>query len=241
MNTKKRNLYLTTQHFFFWAPILFLLLVFSQDSLLAQNEVNATDLALKISEMQANNMVSLKKYSWKRSSKIEVEGELKLVIVTQFRFDTEGKLEATQISNEWKVEKKSFIAGKKQKSAMEESQKIAEEAFNLLNQYIFMSKGQMVDFFDKADIGKSGENGAIEITANNVLIEDDKVVQMVDEKTLLVRSMIVKSILDTDNLTGTYKFETLKDGTNRPAQIIVEIPTREMKIVMENFDYITQQ
>jgi len=241
MDTKSCNLYLTAQRLFFWALILFLFLAFSQNSLLAQNEDSATDLALKISETQANNMISLKNYSWKMSSNIEVEDELKLVVLTQYRFNTEGKLEATQISNEWKVEKKKRIAGKKQQSAMEENQKVAEEAFNLLRQYIFMSKGQMVDFYEKATIGNSSEEGIIEINANSVLVKDDNVVQMVDEKTLLTRKMIVKSLLSTNNLTGTIQLGSLDDGTNRPVQIIVEIPTRKLKIVMENFDFIFQQ
>ena len=132
MVTKTFNLYLTAKRSFCRALILILFLIFSQNLLLAQNEDSATDLALKISEKQANNMISLMNYSWKMSSKIEVENELKLVVLTQYRFNTEGKLEATQISNEWKVEKKKRIAGKKQQSAMEESQKVAEEAFNLL-------------------------------------------------------------------------------------------------------------
>jgi len=220
-------------------PVLLLFCI--QSSLQAQDEVSAVDLAVKISEAQANNMKSLLNYSWKMSSNIEAEGELKLVVLTQFRFNSEGKLESTQISNEWKVEKKKFVAGKKQKSAMEESQKVAEEAFNLLKQYLFMSKGQLVDFYEKATISKSSEEETIEINANSVLVNDDNIVQLVDEKTLLTSGMTVKSLLSTNNLTATIKLESLEDGTNRPVQLIVEIPTRELKIVMENFDYIYQK
>jgi hypothetical protein len=221
--------------------LLVLLLIFSQKTLLAQDDGSAVDLAVKISDAQANNLKSLMNYSWKMSTNIEVESELKLVILTQFRFNTEGKLESTQLSNEWKVEKKKFVAGKKQKSAMEENQKVAEEAYNLLKQYIFMSKGQLVDFYEKANISKSSEEGTIVLEANSVLVKDDNVVQSVDEKTFLTHSMIVKSILSTNNMTGTIKLETLEDGTSRPVQLIVEIPTKNLKIVMENFDFIFQK
>ena len=241
METKICNLYLTAQRPFFWALILFLFLAFSQNSLLAQNEDSATDLALKISESQATNMISLKNYSWKMSSNIEAEGELKLVVLTQFRFNTNGELEKRQISNEWKVEKKKFVAGKKQQSAMEENQKVAEEAFNLLKQYLFMSKGQLVDFYEKANISKSSEEGTIVIETNSVIVKDDNLVQTVDEKTLLTRSMNIKSILSTNNMTSSIKLESLGDGTNRPVQLIVEIPTKNLKIVMENFDFILQK
>jgi hypothetical protein len=241
VDTKKYNLNIIAQRPIYMILVLFLLLSINQNSLLAQDEGSATELALKISEAQANNLISLKNYSWKMSSNIEVEGELKLVVLTQFRFNTNGELEKTQISNEWKVEKKKFVAGKKQQSAMEESQKVSEEAFNLLKQYLFMSKGQLVDFYEKANVSKSSEEGTIVIEANSVVVKDDNVVQTVDEETLLTHSMNIKSILSTNNMTSTVKLESLEDGTNRPVQLIVEIPTKNLKIVMENFDFILQK
>ena len=67
---------------------------------------NTDELALAVANAQKANLATIAKHSWRVKSSISMEGEEKATSITEMMFDSEGKLQATLIGGESKVEKK---------------------------------------------------------------------------------------------------------------------------------------
>ena len=149
--------------------LAFVFPVTAQDTAPAQH-------ALKYAETQQKNIGALKAYSWKTRSEITMNEKPMLTTLIQARFDAEGKLQLTTISSESHVEMKRGLRGKKQKSKLEELAKLAEKVISLQASYVLMSKGQLVDLFEKASFedGTDKMKGTQKIHAKSVLVANDE-------------------------------------------------------------------
>ena len=218
------------------------LLICCLNSVVAQEEFDPSELALKIAAAQKENMASLKNYSWKQRIDLQQNGESNMDVLLQVRFNSEGKMETTKIGGESKVTQQRGLRGRAQKSKMQELQNFLDETIKLSAKYVFMSKGQMVDFFDQAKITESTEmGGTIKVSGQNLFVDDDELIQWVDGTTLLNRKQVFKTSLGEDAINGEIEYKSIKDGPSRPLKIVMDVPSKGLKIITENFDYMLQQ
>ncbi len=208
----------------------------------AENDAKKQDadqLALDVSDAQKANVAAIATYTWRVKSSIAVEGETKATSITEMRFDSEGKLESTHIGGESSVKKKPGLRGRRQQKKMEEFadylQGVLEHSFN----YIFLSKGTLVDVFDRAKITES-EDG-IDISAVNLFVDADSLFMSVRPETKLPRQLVFYTTLEDDAIDGTVKMHTLEDGPSTPEHIQFDIPTQNIVITSETYDWIAQK
>ena len=90
------------------SAVLFVLTICA--SLIAQ--IDAEQLALDVSKAEDANTEKLKPFIWKRYSAATVDGEEKATLITEFKFDENGELSATQVGGESNVRKKPGIRGR---------------------------------------------------------------------------------------------------------------------------------
>jgi hypothetical protein len=209
--------------------ILFLL-SFRQDA-----TIDKEKLSLDISKAEEANHLKLKEYVWKRRSDVFVESQLKLTTITEFSYNSEGKLEAKIIDAETTVEKKPGLRGKAQTSAAESKLDYIEKALKLSLEYTFMTKGEMLDFFSKATVTE--KNGQIEAVANNVRVNGDRLLVRVDPKTNLFTYKEFTSLLGQDRIEGKLNYEKFSNGTSHISNTLLNMPAQKMTIDAKNQDY----
>ena len=107
-------------------------------------------LHLAINTADEANTEQLKAYIWKRKSDVSIEGAVKLTTITEFSFDTDGKLQAKIVDAESSVKQKRGIRGNMQEKAAEGKMDYVEKALDLALAYTFMTKGQLLDFFGQS-------------------------------------------------------------------------------------------
>jgi hypothetical protein len=210
--------------------IYFLLLTVS---IFAQTDKE--QLALNVSRAEEENLSKLMDYIWKRSSNVFVEDQLKLTILTEFKFNADGKIETTVIDSKATEKKKPGLRGAAQKNAVEDKTEYVQKAFELAMQYTFMSKGELVDFFDKAALTE--KDGLIEATASNVHVKGDKLTMRIDPGTNLIVYKEFSSLLGADLIDGQLSYDKFTNGTVHGTTTILNLPVQKMRIDGLNQDY----
>ena len=199
--------------------------------------------ALKYAEIQQTNTDALKAYSWKTRTVITKDEKPMVTMLIQARFDADGKLQHTTISSESHVDKKRGMRGKKQKKKMEELSQMIEKVVRLQASYVIMSKGQLVDFFEKATVqnGLGEMVGTKRINAKSVLGASDELTIWVDSATGLNRKLTIIAPLDEKTIIdGTIDYKTIKDGPTTASVSMLRIPSQGISIKSERFDFIKQ-
>ena len=198
-------------------------------------EINKTQLALDIADVNQANTKALMEYIWKREMLVYSGDEVKLTLLTELSVNDEGKLESRVIEAKSDVKKKRGIRGKVQSNAMDAKTDYIEKGVKLLLAYGYMSKGNLVDFFDKAEISSS--NDLISMVANNVYVEKDKVTLTVNKNTHLYTKKEFSSFIGEDPVSGVIYYETFKNGVSHVSNMVLNMPSEKMKLDATNKDY----
>lgn len=201
----------------------------------AQN-IDKTKLALDVSAANEANMARLKEYIWKLKLDAYVNNELKLTTLTEMKFDAAGKLVSTPIDAKTTVQAKPGIRGRMQQSAAEENLDYISKAAAVMLQYSYMSKGELVDFFDKATV-TSTPAGLLAI-ATNVFQAGDEVTLLIDPVTHLFLRKTFRAKSGADPIEGTIDYATFTTtGINHVAKSYLMMPVKAMQVNTENIDY----
>jgi hypothetical protein len=211
------------------------LLLFATAITLCTGQINKTQLALDVSNAEFANMQKMKSFIWNRSSTATVDGEVKATLVNQLSFDSKGDLQVTQISGNTTVKKKRGIRGRIQESSIDKSMEYVSDALALGLKYMYMSKGQLLDFYDKATISEA--NGIISATASNVFMNGDNMTILVDAATNLYVKKTFSTLLESDPVDGVVTYEKFSSGINHVAETVLKLPAKKTVIDAKNIDY----
>jgi hypothetical protein len=198
-------------------------------------QTDKEQLALNVSKAEEANQEKLKEYIWKRSSNVFIEDQLKLTTVTEFKFNADGKLETKTIDSKTTVKQKPGLRGAAQQNAAEDKAEYVQNALTLSLKYAFLSKGELVDFFDKAAI--SQKDGMIEAVASNVHVKGDKLLLRIEPNTNLVVYREFTSLLGTDLIDGKLNYDKFSNGTMHGTSTTLNLPVQKMRIDGLNQDY----
>jgi len=199
-------------------------------------QVDKDQLALEVSKVDAENINRLKEYVWKLHSVISGEGGSKTTLISEFQFDEKGELQVTVIDGETNIEQKKGARGKAQQSAMQSKLEYVGNAMKLGMAYTYMTKGQLLDFFDKAEIRE--ENGVIVAVGKNVYVQGDELTIRLDAKTKFFLSKSFTTKMGSVPVQGELKYATFESsGVNHVSTIQLKLPTEHVTIDGENKDY----
>ena len=214
---------------------LFFLLVILLESVVLFAQLDKEQLALDVSNAEAANTEKLKAFIWKRHSTATVDGEVKATVITEFSFDENGEIQAHQVGGESNVKQKRGIRGRIQQNAMENNLEYIEKALQLALAYTYMSKGQLLDFFEKGTVTEKGNT--IEVTAGNVYMEGDSLTVLLNKETKLFINKKFSSMVDEDPIDGEIKYDTFSSGISHGSETILNLPAKKAIIEAENKDY----
>jgi len=216
--------------------IMMLTAVITICSLTGFAQINKEQLALKVSKVDAENIEKLKAYIWKMHAVISGEGGNKTTLISEFKFDEKAVLDVRMVDGQTNIDPKPGIRGKMQQNAMENKLAYVSNAMKYSLAYTYMTKGQLLDFFDKAEILEN--NGVIVATGKNVLVKGDELIIRMDAKTNLFLSKSFSTKMGEDPIKGDVKYETFKSsGVNHISTTKLEIPAEKIIIEGENKDY----
>ncbi len=204
-------------------------------SILTSAQIDKEQLALDVSKADAANTEKLKAFIWKRHSAATVNGEVKATIITEFSFNEQGEIQAKQIGGETSVKEKPGLRGVAQKNAIEQNLDYVEKALKLSLAYTYMSKGQLLDFFEKSTITEVGNT--YEVTGTNVYVQGDRLTVVVEKDTKLFLKKTFSSFLEKDAIDGVINYEKFNSGVSHGSTTLLNLPAKNARIDAKNQDY----
>jgi hypothetical protein len=146
----------------------------------------------------------------------------------------DGKLNAVEIQKQSYVAKKRGLRGAIQMGVVSDINEYVKNAVELVNKYIFLSNGQMIDLFNKGTLSVLGS--LLQAEGFNLLLQGDHVNFKFDQSSLLYQSQDISTVMNGDPVKAVVKYETI-NGINRVNSVVVDLPGPKVKIKLANFEY----
>jgi hypothetical protein len=197
---------------------------------------NKTNLSLQVSSAAAANRVQLASYVWSRTVQVFIGGELKNTIVSSISVGPDGKLVTTATTSTPSSKLPGGIRGDIARKKIADLKTYVDDAISVGMGYLFLNKGQMVNFFDAAGIAQSGN--VITITGSSVLKPNDQLTLVVTKGTLAYVSQAFKStVTNGDAIAGTINYKTFQNGLTAINNGEFDLPAKNMKLMVSNSNY----
>jgi hypothetical protein len=198
------------------------------------SQVDKTQMSLDVSKKYQQNIGQLAQLTWKRKTEGFVDGKMVMSSLSSVTFGPDGKLNAVEIQKQSFVAKKRGIRGMVQKGVVSDINEYVKNAVELVNKYIFLSQGQMIDLFNKGTLSILGSS--LQAEGFNLLLQGDHINYKFDQSSLLYQSQDVSTVMNGDPVKAVVKYETL-NGINRVNSVVIDLPGPKVKIKLANFEY----
>jgi hypothetical protein len=215
--------------------VLFSLVFISLSSTYAQSA--KTDFSLKVSAAAAANRAQLKNYVWTRTVQVFISGVLKTTVVSSLSIGTDGKLVTTAVSSvSTDPPPTTGIRGNIAKKKIADIKAYVDDAVQVSAGYLYMNKGNMVNYFDAAGISQTGNT--IVVNGSSVLKPNDQVTMNLTAGSLAIISESFKSTVTSgDAIAGTANYKTFGNGLTAFNNGELDLPAKSMKLMISNSGY----
>ena len=199
-------------------------------------QIDTDQLSLDISKADAANMQKLGAFLWKKASVVTVDGEEKANTLNEISIAADGTIDITNLDSKSTVKKKRGVRGKIQQSTAQSNTEYAQGAIEHALAYTYMTKGQLLDFFGKADITE--KDGVIEASASDVLVKGDNLTVKVESATKLFLYKKFSSTMGEDPLSGEISYAKFTSGISHVSTSTLKLPAKKAVINSKNKDYV---
>ena len=198
------------------------------------SQVDKTQMSLDVSKKYQQNIGQLAQLTWKRKTEGFVDGKMAMSSLSSVTIGPDGKLNAVVIQKQSYVAQKRGLRGAIQKGVVSDINEYVKNAVELVNKYIFLSQGQMIDLFNKGTLSILGNS--LQAEGFNLLLQGDRVNFKFDQSSLLYQSQDISTIMNGDPVKAIVKYETI-NGINRVNSVVIDLPGPKVKIKLANFEY----
>jgi hypothetical protein len=206
------------------------------------------ELALIYSGILAGNRQKLAEYSWQLRVEVAQEGELKFVDLVKARYGVDGKLQTTDINHDLKIKKRhGLIGGNAQDKNILKLKASTNNVKDWILAYIYMSRGKVVDFFDKATpVDSLRYSNAVVVQGKDVLRPGDAVNLVIDKTTgSPLQLTFTVPIGEKSKLNAQVNFRHLRSNAafypdQVDAGIVSDKNEENITIKVESFDFMKE-
>ena len=210
------------------------MILLSISNMFAQSD--KTNLSLQVSAAAAANRMQLKNYVWTRTVQVFISGVLKTTMVSSLSIGSDGKMVTTAVSSvSTDPPPTKGIRGSIAKSKTDDMKAYIDSAIKVGMGYIYMNKGNMVNFFDAAGISQSGNT--ITVTGSNVLKPNDQMKMNVATGSLAFINETFSSTASGDAISGSINYKTFSNGLTAIDNGELNLPAKNMKLMISNSGY----
>jgi len=141
--------------------------------------------ALIYSDVLNKNRERLKDYSWQYRVEVQENGSLLYIDHLDARYGDDGRVNTLRLSQDLQMKQRhGLILKAGQEAKLREVEAKIEMLKKHIGDYVYMSRGQVVDFFGKAKKSEAvGYDNALRLDAENVISKGDSVTLYGDKST----------------------------------------------------------
>ncbi|MBV9401801.1 MAG: hypothetical protein JO062_27740 [Bryobacterales bacterium] len=212
----------------------------------AQQEA-AQQKAAALKQALANNQAALRQYSWTETTEVSLKGEVKKRQQKACMYGPDGKVQKTPIGDGSPPPQQQSsrrpggrLKQKLVEKKVDEMQDYMERAVALIQRYI-PPDGEKIQAAAKAgnaSVQRDPSGGVILIFKNYVQPGDQFILNL-DAAGTAIKNMNIASYLDNekDIVSLAVSFAKLPDGTNYPANVVLDAKAKKITVQMTNSGY----
>ena len=205
-----------------------------------QAQVPNEGLANGIIAARQKNAALMKQYSWNCRSELSENGTPKDTRIDTVTWGPDGQPQHTLLNDQSNPLPQGFF---RRRIAEDERKKMEDYLKSLrtfLHKYTMPTAGAVINFISTAPIPAPGPGGVLQLSGSSVVVPGDTVSLSVYAPTKETRRMSIMTFFQGDEVTVTVTFKTLSSGLNYPAYIQLNVPDKNLTLLIQNYDYINQ-
>ncbi len=202
---------------------------------------DAKEIVGLIKQNLATSMQNLKTYEWLETITVTMDGEEKSKKQNQCYYSVDNKLMKVPTANTSEAKSPGGIRGRVASNKKEEMSEYVKKCVALIQKYLPPSSEKLQSLYaaGKTSIQVLEPNKKFKVTFSDYQQAGDAVgVQLNKEKNLLM-GVNVNSYVDgpSDKIAFNITYSQLPDGTQYPAQTLLDMPAKKLKILIINEGY----
>jgi hypothetical protein len=197
-------------------------------------------LANGIIAARQKNAALTKQYSWSCRTEILENGIPKDTRIDTVAYGPDGQPQHTLMSDPSNPLPRGFFRRRIAEDERKQMEKYLKDLRTFLHQYTLPTAGKVIDFISKTPILAPGPGGVLQLSGGSVVVPGDTVSISVYAPTKETRRMTIMTFFQGDEVTVTATFKTLASGLNYPAYLQLNVPDKNLSILIQNFDYVNQ-
>jgi hypothetical protein len=197
-------------------------------------------LANGIIAARQQNAMLMKQYSWNCRTELSENGTPKDTRVDTVTFGPDGQPQHTQLNDQSNPLPGGFLRKRLAEQERAKMEKYLKDLRTFLHQYTLPTAGKVIDFISRTPIAPPGPGGLLQLSGSSVVVPGDTVSLTVSAPTRQTQRMSVMTTFQGDDVTVTATFKSLSSGLNYPAYVQINVPDKNITVLIQNYDYINQ-
>jgi len=206
----------------------------------SQAQVANEGLANQIIAARKKNSTLMQQYSWNCRTEISENGTPKDTRIDTVTYGPDGQPQHTLLNDQANPLPRGFVRRRIAEQERDKMEKYLKDLRTFLHQYTLPTAGAVINFISTTPITPPGPGGLLQLSGSGVVVPGDTVSISIDAPTRQTRRMTMMSTFQGDEVTVTATFKTLTSGLNYPAYVQVNVPDKNLSVLIQNYDYINQ-
>lgn len=194
-------------------------------------------MAAQISEARKANAALMRQYTWNSRTEVIENNDIKDTLIEMVNYAPDGMLTRSVLNDQQAPLPRGFL---RRAIAEDERKKLEEyltDVRGLLEQYANPTEGKILDFLNQAATSGPDAAGLFEMTGRNVMVPGDIFSMWTDARTRHTRKIQVTTNYKGDPANVTATYQTLASGLTYMAFAEITVPTRQLRVQVQNFNY----
>jgi hypothetical protein len=224
--------------------IFFFVMIFGFQSghdLAAQNkDSEISELVNQIMTARKASNELLPKYSWTSRTEILKSKEILNIMIEKNQYDEQGKLVQKVLNEQGAKMPTAFLIKEIAETEKENMEKFLYGLRDFLKKYSLQDPEQVKKFISAATWQVIDSTHEFVFTGRNVEEEGDEMIWCVEDINHSTSKIEVKTSFQGDAVHFTGTFTRLKEGLNYMAYAEAHVPSKNITLQIQNYDYITE-
>ena len=194
-------------------------------------------------ESMAQNQRALAQYTWKQSTQMLIDGEVKNTSVAQVQVGPDGKMQKTPLDNPEQQQKKKprGLKGKIAAKKMAEMKAYIERLMNLCGTYMKPSSGRLQQAAKegRAEMVQNVGSSVVQLRFKDYNKAGDVLAISVDRQTMSMHALEASTYLDgeDDPVSLSMEFDALQDGTSYMKLLNIGAPAQKLVLKVDSYEH----
>jgi hypothetical protein len=197
-------------------------------------------LANQIIAARQRNAALMKQFSWNCRTEISENGVPKDTRIDTVTWGPDGQPQHTILNDQSNPLPGGFLRRRIAEKEREDVENYLKGLRTFLHQYTLPTAGAVINFISSTSIPAPGPGGLLQLSGGSVVVPGDTVSLSIDAPTRQTRRMTVMTFFQGNEVTVTATFKTLTSGLNYPAYIQMNVPDKNLTVLIQNYDYLNQ-